>query len=138
MELRLCKTVELFCSSVRNIAPHISLHDLPHHRTMKKCLRQVSLSRVVFLLLPRRFWIQTYFPNYPQYLCFFDKLVDCNRKKRGQGTMWVEQIDFIHEYLPHWVNVLFLSSQFCTVHKHRQAKSFCPNHFVNFLELSFL
>ena len=36
--MRLCKTVELFYSPVRNIVPRISLHDLPYHRTMRKCL----------------------------------------------------------------------------------------------------
>ena len=35
MELRLCIVVELFCSPGRDIFPHISLHDLPHHGTMR-------------------------------------------------------------------------------------------------------
>ena len=51
MVLRLCITVELFCSPVRNIFPRISLHDLTYHRTMTKCLRQVSQSKVAFVSL---------------------------------------------------------------------------------------
>ena len=76
-ELRLCIIVELFCSQVPNIAPHISLHDFPCW-TMGTCLRRVSLNKVVFLLLLRRSWIQTYFCNCPQYLCSFRTPVECN------------------------------------------------------------
>ena len=36
MALRLCFIVESFYSQVRNILPHISLHDLPCRKTMKK------------------------------------------------------------------------------------------------------
>ena len=43
MELRLCVTVDSFCSQVRNIFPRISVHDHLCHRTMKKCLLQISL-----------------------------------------------------------------------------------------------
>ena len=45
MVLRLCTVVALICSLVRKIFPHISSHDLPYHRTMRKCLRQVSQSK---------------------------------------------------------------------------------------------
>ena len=31
-----CRVVESSCLLTHNIAPHISLHDLPHHKTMKK------------------------------------------------------------------------------------------------------
>ena len=33
---------------------------------------------------------------------------------------WLAQIDFFHEYFPHWVNVSFLPSQFYIVHIHWQ------------------
>ena len=46
-----------------------SLHDLPYHRTMKRCSRQVYLYLVAFLKIQQRFWIETYFYNCPQYLC---------------------------------------------------------------------
>ena len=39
MVLRLCITVELFCSPIRNLIPKISVHDLPCQKTMKKCSR---------------------------------------------------------------------------------------------------
>ena len=45
MALQLCIIVESFYSQVRNIFPHISLHDLPCHRTKKMLfLHQVSLN----------------------------------------------------------------------------------------------
>ena len=86
-ELRLCVAVELFCSQVRKIVPCISVHDIPHHRTMRTCSRQVSQNKVVFQYLLQRFWIQTYFCNCPQYVCLFDILFECNPNKRGQGMM---------------------------------------------------
>ena len=36
MEHILCRAVESSCLLTHNIAPHISLHDLPYHKTMKK------------------------------------------------------------------------------------------------------
>ena len=36
MEYILCRVVESSCLLTHNIAPHISLHDLPYHKTMKK------------------------------------------------------------------------------------------------------
>ena len=89
MVLRLCIFVELFCVPSRNILPRASLHDLPCHRTMKKCSRQVSLNKVAFPKHQRRFWIQTRSCNCPQYLCLFDFLFECNPNKRGQGIMSV-------------------------------------------------
>ena len=49
MVLRLCIAVELFGSPVRSIFPRISLHDLPYHKTMRNCSRQVSLYLVAVL-----------------------------------------------------------------------------------------
>ena len=36
---------------------------------------------------------------------------------------WLAQTDFFHKYFQHWVDVLFLSSQFFVVHMHRQEHS---------------
>ena len=68
-----CNFVQLLscCSPARNISPHISLHDLPYHRIMKRCLRQVSPNKVAFPLLLQRSWIQTNFCICPQNLCLF-------------------------------------------------------------------
>ena len=52
MELRLCVVVESFCLQVRNMLPRISSHDLPFRRTVRKCMRQVSRSKVVFSVAP--------------------------------------------------------------------------------------
>ena len=55
MELLTLYNSWLFCSPTRNIAPHISfLHDLPYHKTMKRCLRHVSVNKEAFLLLLQR------------------------------------------------------------------------------------
>ena len=89
MELRLCMTVELFCSPVRNIFPSISLHDLPYHNTMRKCLLQVSLNKAAFQKPQQRSWIQTYSCDCLQYLWLFDILFECNPNKHGQGMMSV-------------------------------------------------
>ena len=50
MVLRLCIVVELFCLPVRNIFPRISLHELPYHRTMRKCSLQVYISVIVYII----------------------------------------------------------------------------------------
>ena len=70
MVLRLCKIVESFFSQVRNIYPHISLHDLPCHRTKKMLfLQQVSLKLwlVVFPWVQLKSWIRTYLCRLPQF-----------------------------------------------------------------------
>ena len=103
MELKLCAVAGVSCWPARNTAPHISLHENPYQRTMKKCLRQVSLNNVVFLLLQQRFWIQTYFCNFPQYLCLFRIVFEYTQC-------------IVHKYISHAVNVLFLPSQFEIVH----------------------
>ena len=87
MELRCCIPVALFYSPALNIAPHISLHDLPYHSTIRKCSRQVSPNKVAFLQILQRFWIQTYFYNCPQYLCLLDILVEYNPDRHGEGMM---------------------------------------------------
>ena len=59
MELILCGVVASSCWPTHNIAPHISLHDLPYHKTMKK---YEDFERMeVFLFHPLEFWIQTWF-----------------------------------------------------------------------------
>ena len=64
---------------------------------MSKCLRQVSQSKVVFLLLQQRvslllqqrFGIQTCFCNCLQYLTLFDIVVECNPNECARGKMLV-------------------------------------------------
>ena len=89
MEWILCRVVESFCSPTHNIVPHISWHDVPCHRTTKRYSDFPSM--VIFQLLLRKFWIQT----------------------------WFSQINFLVEYFPHRINILILSSQFDVFHIHR-------------------
>ena len=67
MALRLCMVAQLFYSQVRNIFLCISLHDLPHRRTMMISFRhQVSprlLFLTIFLWLQWKSLIQTWFCN---------------------------------------------------------------------------
>ena len=79
--------VESFYSQVRNIFPHISWHDLPGHRTMKRYSDFPSM--VIFQLLLRKFWIQTWFCNCQQYLCLFHIAYVYIPGFRDQGMMLV-------------------------------------------------
>ena len=73
----------------------------------RRCLHHVSLKRVVFLVLLRRYWIQTYFWNCRQHLCSFRTLVECNPNKHGQGMMLV-----LPNRLLCWV-LFHIGSRFC-------------------------
>ena len=64
--LRLWMIVGSFYLQIRSIFPHISLRDLPCHRTLKKYADFPSMA--IFQLLLRKFWIQTWFCNCQQYL----------------------------------------------------------------------
>ena len=83
MASRLCTVVDSFDSPVRKIFPRISLHDLPRHGTMRKCLRQVSQTEI--------FGSNIYFFNCPQYPWQCDILVECNPNNNGQEMMLVLQ-----------------------------------------------
>ena len=63
------------CWLTHNIAPHISLHDPPYHKIMKKYEDFEGME--VSLLLPRKFVIRTWFCNCPQYLCLFHIVFEC-------------------------------------------------------------
>ena len=60
----------VFESPIRNIFHRNSLHDLPHHKTMRKRLCHISQNRATFLQRQQIFWIQTYLCNCPQYNIF--------------------------------------------------------------------
>ena len=69
MEWILCRVVESSSLPTHNIVPHISLHDQPCHKTMKKY--EDFEGMVISLLPPRKFAIRTWFCNCLQYLCLF-------------------------------------------------------------------
>ena len=87
MELILCRVVESSSSLTHNIVPHISWHDLPCHRTMKKYKNSRSME--VFQLLLLNFWIQTWFCNCQQYLCLFHIVFEYTPNKHDPGKMFV-------------------------------------------------
>ena len=120
MELTLCTAVELFRSPTHNIVPHISWHDPPYRRTTKRYSDFPSM--VIFQLLLRKFWIQTWFCNCQQYPCLFHIVFEYTPKEYMiQERCWFSQINFFIEYFPHRVNILFLSSQFLC-HPHTQMR----------------
>ena len=87
MELILCRVVESSCSPTHNIVPHISWHDLPCHRTMKKYEDFEGMEVSLFPLL--KFAIRTWFCNCPQYLCLFGIVVECSPSFHDPGKMLV-------------------------------------------------
>ena len=87
MELILCKVVESFCSPTHYIVPHISWHDLPYHWTTKKYADFPSM--VIFQLLLRKFWIQTWFCDCQQCLSLYHIVFECTPSIRDPGMMLV-------------------------------------------------
>ena len=87
MEYILCRVVESSCLPTHYAVPHISLHDLPKHKTMKK-YKDFEVM-VISLLTPRKFAIRTWFCNCPQYLFLFGIVVECSPSIRDPGKMLV-------------------------------------------------
>ena len=117
-ELILCRVVESFCSPTHNIVPHISLHDLPCHRNTKKYADFPSM--VIFQLLLRKFWIQTWFCNCQQYLCFFHTVFEYTPGIHNLGKMLVltkstSLLSTFHIGLM----FCFFPANFYVIHKHR-------------------
>ena len=65
MEFILCGVEESFCSPTHNIVPHISWHDLPCHKTMKRYSDFPNM--VIFQPLSGKSWIETWLCNCQQY-----------------------------------------------------------------------
>ena len=83
----LCRVVESSCLPTHNIAPHISSHDPPCHKTTKKY--EDSQNMEAFLFLPLKFAIRTWFCNCPQYLCLFGIVIECSPSTHHPGKMLV-------------------------------------------------
>ena len=77
MELILCRVVDSSCLLTHNIVPHISWHDTYSDFP----------SIIIFRLLLRKFWIQTWFFSCLQYLCLFHIVFECTPGKHDQGNM---------------------------------------------------
>ena len=87
MDWILCRVVESFCSPTHNIVPHICWYDPPFHRTTNRYSDFPSM--VVFQFLPRKFAIQAWLCNCPQYLCLFNIVFECIPSIHDQGKMLV-------------------------------------------------
>ena len=111
--------VELLSRLVRQITIsfHTSLHD-------QKIFREWQ----VFLLQHRKFEIQTWFCNCPQYLCFFTLSLSASQIYMVKERCWVSLINFFIEYFPHRIKILLLSNQFYVIHIHIYEKFFLTVH----------
>ena len=103
------------CLPTHNIVPHISWHDLPGHRTTKKY--QDVASVIVFQLLLRKFWIQTWFCNCQQYLCLFRIVFEYTPGIHGQGMMLVLPKQLLC-FVPSTSDQCFVSFQPMLCHPH--------------------
>ena len=121
MELILCTVVESSCLPTHNIIPHISWHDLPYHKTMRKYTDFPNM--VIFLLLLRKFRIQTFFCNCQQYLCLFHMVFEYILGVHVQGKMLI-----LPNQLLYWIlstsDQSFVSFQPILYHPHTQIKIF--------------
>ena len=122
MEWILCKVVESSCLLNHDFAPHISWHDLPHHRTMKKYGDSQSME--AFLLHPLKFAIQTWFCNCPQNLYLFHIVFECIPRKHDQGKMWVRPDRLLSQVLSTSGQCFVSSQPVKVVDMHRQELPF--------------
>ena len=73
-----------FCSPTHSIVPHISWHDLPYHKTMKKYEDFKEME--VFLFTPLKFAMRTWFCN-----CLFHIVFEYTPGIHDEGKMLVLQ-----------------------------------------------
>ena len=92
----LCSVIESYCWLTHNIVPHISWHDPPYRRNMKKYEDFEGME--VFQFLPRKFVIQTWLCNCPQYPCLFH-IVFGSPRKHDPGKMLVLPNQLLYEVL---------------------------------------
>ena len=141
MALFHCRVVESSCLPTHNIVPHISWHDLPCHKIMKKYKDFPSM--VMFQLLLRKFWIRTWLYICQQYPCSFHTVFEYTTVVRDLGKMLV-----LPNQLLYWIlstsDQCFVSSQPIWRHSHTQIRitffSLCTNkqsHLETFFQLYF-
>ena len=98
----LCRVVESSCLPMHNIVPHISWHDLPGRRTTKRYTDFPSM--VIFQLLLRKFWIQTWF-NIVNNIFAFSHW-NTHQVFMIKERCWFSQINFFVEYFPHRIDIV--------------------------------
>ena len=119
MELTLCRVVESSYLPTHNIVPHISWHAPPYRRTTKKYSDFPSM--VIFQLLLRKSWIQTWFCNCQLYLCLFHIVFECSPSIHDQGKMLVLPNRLLYEVLS-TSDQCFVSFQPIWCHPHTQIR----------------
>ena len=102
-----------------NIAPHISLHDPPCHKTMKKY--EDFEGTAVFLFTPLKFAIRTCSEIVHYIFAYLALSLSASKVDMIQERCWFSQINFFIEHFPHRIKILFLSSQFSR-HPHIQIR----------------
>ena len=107
------------CWLTHNIAPQISLHDPPYHKTMKKY--ENSQGMEAFLFSPLKFAIRTWFFTCPHYLGLFRIVFECSPSIHDQGKMLVLPNQLVCE-VPSTSDQCFVSSQPILCHSHTQTR----------------
>ena len=117
MVLILCTVVASSCWLTHNIAPHISLHDLPYHKTMKKYEDFEGMA--VFLSSRGNSRFEHGSVIVHNIFAYLAMSLSAPQVFMIQERCSFSQINFFVEYFPHRIKILFLSSQFYIVHIHR-------------------
>ena len=119
MEQKLCRVVVSSCLLTHNIAPRISLHDPPYHKTMKKY--EDFEGMVVSLLSPRNSRFKHGSVIVHNIFAYLTLSLSAPQEHMIQERCWFSQIDFFIKCFPHRIKILFLSSQFLC-HPHTQIR----------------
>ena len=104
MELILCRVVESSCLPSHNIVPHIL--GMAFHIVGPRKYRDFP-STVIFQLLLRKFWIQTWFGSCQQYLCFISLSLSTSKVHMIEERCLFSQVNFFVEYFPHRIDFCF-------------------------------
>ena len=116
-ELILCRVVESPYLPTHNIVPHISWHDLPCHKTMKKYEDLPSM--VIFQLLRRNAWNRTWF--WTTSLLISHCPLRTSQVYMIKERCWFSQINFFVEYFS-TSDQDFVSFQPILCHPHTQIR----------------
>ena len=95
MEYILCRVVESSCLLTHNIAPHISWHDLPCHKTMRKYEDFERMA--VSLFPPRKFSIRTGSVIVHNIFAYFTWSLSASQVYMIKERCWFSLIDFFVE-----------------------------------------
>ena len=141
MELTLCRAVESSCLQTHNIAPFISLHDLPCLRSTKRYWDFPNM--VIFRLLLRNSGFKHGSVIVNNIFAYFTLSLNTSHVFMIKERCCFSQINFFVEYLSYRINILVsFQPTWCHLHtliriiffslwtnKHSQLETFCHTYF---------